>query len=93
MVETASTGSGTTGGGWIRYKDVSYWKEVGFRGMRGLWPGWPVIPVGHADEADNGYLELRREHGVRGADMGTIQKERLSHDKSLRERQETKMVI
>lgn len=54
-----------------------------------------MIPVGYPDEAvhDDGYLELRREHGVRDADMGTIQKQRLSHDKSPRERQETKMVI
>lgn len=63
--------------------------------MRGSWPGQPVIPVGYPDETvhDDGHLQLRREHSVRDAGLGTIQKQRLSHDKSPRERQETNMVI
>lgn len=54
--------------------------------MRGSWPGQPVIPV---DETvhDDGHLQLRREHSVRDAGLGTIQKQRLSHDKSPRERE------
>lgn len=52
------------------------------------------MPGGRADAAmqqamDNGQVELRNEHDVRQIDMGTVQKQRMSHDKPPREQQET----
>lgn len=69
---------------------MSCGKGAGLRGREDRERAEPAIPVGHAreavqQEADDGHLELRGEHGVRDPDMGTTQKQRLSHDKSPRE--------